>query len=63
MSETNTVQWEIEQWVKSRLFPDELSVLHSVLYRAQPEIRRQMVIRAYTTLFPPTLSHRRAGNQ
>jgi len=48
MGETNTVRWEIEQLVKSQLFPDELSVLRSVLYRAQPEIRRQMVIRAYT---------------
>jgi len=24
MSETNTIRWKIEQWVKSRLFPNEL---------------------------------------
>ena len=51
MSETSTVQWEIEQLVKSRLFPDEQSVLRSALralFQAQPEVRQQMVIRAYT---------------
>lgn len=51
MSETSTIQWEIEQLVKSRLFPDEQSVLRSALralFQAQPEVRRQMVIRAYT---------------
>jgi hypothetical protein len=31
MSETSTIEWEIEQLVKARLFPDERSVLRSAL--------------------------------
>jgi predicted HTH domain antitoxin len=51
MSESNTIHWEISQLVKTKLFPDEQAVLRSALralFQAQPEIRRQMVIRAYT---------------
>ena len=51
MSETTTVHWEIQQLVESRLFPDEQSVLRSALralYQARPEIRRRMVVQAYT---------------
>lgn len=51
MSETSTVRWEIGQLVETRLFPDEEAVLRSALralFESQPEIRRQMVIRAYT---------------
>jgi predicted HTH domain antitoxin len=52
MSETSTVDWEIRQLVKARLFPDERAVLRSAmraLFRSQPEIRQQMVVGAYTT--------------
>lgn len=52
MSETNTIDWEIDQLVKARLFPDEQAVLRSALralFQSQPELRRQMVIRAYTS--------------
>ena len=52
MSEMSTTRWEIDQLVKNRLFPDEESVLRSALralYQSQPEIRRQMVIRTYTS--------------
>jgi len=51
MSETSTAEWEIRQLVKSGLFPDEQAVLRSALralYQVQPEIKQQMVIRAYT---------------
>jgi len=51
MNETSTAQWEIRQLIKSRLFPDEQAVLRSALralYQVQPEIKQQMVIRAYT---------------
>jgi predicted HTH domain antitoxin len=51
MSETSTIEWEIEQLVKARLFPDERSVLRSAmraLFQSQPGIRRQMVVGAYT---------------
>lgn len=51
MSETNTTQWEVRQLVKTKLFPDEQAVLRSALralFESRPEIRRQMVIRAYT---------------
>jgi len=51
MSEASTIDWEINQLVKARLFPDEQAVLRSALralFQAQPELRRQMVIRAYT---------------
>ena len=51
MSEINTVQWGIEQLVKTRLFPDKDAVLRSALralFQSQPRVRRQMVVRAYT---------------
>jgi predicted HTH domain antitoxin len=51
MNETNTVQWEVSQLVKAKLFPDEQAVLRSALralFESRPEIRRQMIIRAYT---------------
>jgi predicted HTH domain antitoxin len=51
MSESNTIEWEIDQLVKTRLFPDEQAVLRSALralFQSQPEIKRQMVVRAYT---------------
>jgi len=51
MNETSTAQWEIRQLIESRLFPDEQAVLRSALralYQVQPQIRQQMVIRAYT---------------
>jgi predicted HTH domain antitoxin len=51
MSDNNTIHWEISQLVKTKLFPDEQAVLRSALralFQSQPEIRRQMVIRAYT---------------
>lgn len=52
MSQASTIDWEINQLVKSRLFPDEQAVLRSALralFQAQPELRQQMVIRAYTS--------------
>jgi predicted HTH domain antitoxin len=51
MRESNSIHWEISQLVKSRIFPDEQAVLRSALralYQSRPEIRQQMVIRAYT---------------
>jgi predicted HTH domain antitoxin len=52
MTEATSLQWEIDQLVRTRLFPDEQAVLRSALralYTAQPELKRQMVVRAYTT--------------
>ena len=52
MSEIDTIHWEIGQLVKSRLFPDEQAVLRSALralFESYPELKRQMVIRAYTS--------------
>jgi len=51
MSESNMIHWEISQLVKTKLFPDEHAVLRSALralFQSRPEIKRQMVIRAYT---------------
>ena len=51
MSETSTLQWEIDQLVKTKLFPDEQAVVRSALralHVSQPTLRRQMTIRAYT---------------
>jgi predicted HTH domain antitoxin len=51
MDETNSIQWEVSQLVKTKLFPDEQAVLRSALralFESRPEIRRQMIIRAYT---------------
>ena len=50
-TKTSRTKWEITQLVRTRLFPDEDAVLRSALralFQAQPEVRRQMVIRAYT---------------
>lgn len=50
MSDVNLIQWEIDQLVKTKLFPDEQAVLRSALralFQAQPELRQQMVIRTY----------------
>ena len=52
MSETSTIHWEIDQLVKTRLFPDRQAVLRSALralFQARPEIRREMVVRAYAS--------------
>jgi len=52
MNETNTIQWGIDQLVKTELFPDEDAVLRSALralFQSQPKIRRQMLVRAYTS--------------
>jgi predicted HTH domain antitoxin len=51
MSDVNLIQWEIDQLVKTKLFPDEQAVLRSALralFQVQPDLRRQMVIRTYT---------------
>jgi predicted HTH domain antitoxin len=51
MIETSTIQWEINQLVKTYLFPDEEAVLRSALralFQLQPELRQQMVVRTYT---------------
>jgi len=48
---TSKTEWEITQLVRTRLFPDEDAVLRSALralFQAQPEVRSQMLIRAYT---------------
>ena len=50
-TKTSKTEWEISQLVRTRLFPNEDAVLRSALralFRAQPEVRRQMAIRAYT---------------
>ena len=50
MSEISTTHWEIDQLVKSKLFPDQQAVLRSALralFQVRPEIRREMVARAY----------------
>ncbi|MBL7202554.1 MAG: UPF0175 family protein [Anaerolineae bacterium] len=51
MTGTTSLQWEIDQLVRTKLFPDEQAVLRSALralYTSQPKLRRQMVIYAYT---------------
>lgn len=50
MKNTESIDWEVDQLVKANLFPDEKAVLRSAmraLYRSRPEIRRQMIGRAY----------------
>lgn len=52
MSETDTIHWEIDQLVKAELFSDHQAVLRSALralYRSRPELKQQIVIRAYAT--------------
>ena len=56
-TKTSKTEWEISQLVRTRLFPDEDAVLRSALralFQAQPEVRRQMVIRAYPPQQTPT---------
>lgn len=50
MDQTNTITWEINQLVKTNLFPNQQAVLRTALralFEYQPEIKRQMVIRSY----------------
>ena len=50
MSQVSTFQWEIDQLVKTHLFPDEQAVMRSALralFESRPALRRQMVVRAY----------------
>jgi predicted HTH domain antitoxin len=45
-----TPRWEINQLVKTNLFPDEQAVLRSALralFQVQPQLKQQMVIRTY----------------
>ena len=42
MEKVSTVDWEIEQLVKARLFPDQRAVVRSAmraLFQAQPGVR------------------------
>ena len=51
MERVSTVDWEIEQLVKARLFPDQQAVVRSALralFQAQPGMRQQMIVSAYT---------------
>jgi predicted HTH domain antitoxin len=51
MARVNTVDWEIEQLVKARLFPDQQAVVRSAmraLFQVQPGVRQQMIVSAYT---------------
>ena len=51
MDRVSTVEWEIEQLVKARLYPDQQAVVRSAmraLFQAQPEVRQQMIVSAYT---------------
>ena len=51
MNGTNSIQWEIDQLVKARLFPDEESVLKTALrslFQSKPELKRKMIVSAYT---------------
>jgi hypothetical protein len=50
MRNIDSIDWEVDQLVKANLFSDEKAVLRSAmraLYRLRPEIRRQMIVRAY----------------
>lgn len=51
MGQTDIIDWEIDQLVKTKLFPDRQAVLRSALralFQTQPELRRLMIIHAYT---------------
>jgi len=51
MADIKSIEWEVNQLVKAGLFPDEQSVLRSAmrsLFEAKPELRRKMVVAAYT---------------
>lgn len=50
MAEIKSIEWEVAQLVRARLFPDEQSVLRSAmrpLFEAKPELKRKMVVSAY----------------
>ncbi len=52
MREMDAIDWEVNQLVKARLFSDEKDVLRSALralFQTQPEIKRKMIISAYTS--------------
>jgi predicted HTH domain antitoxin len=51
MADIKSIEWEVSQLVKARLFPDEQSVLRSAmrsLFEAKPELKRKMVVAAYS---------------
>ena len=51
MADIKSIEWEVNQLVKARLFPDEQSVLRSAmrsLFEAKPDLKRKMVVAAYT---------------
>jgi predicted HTH domain antitoxin len=51
MERLSTADWEIEQLVKARLFPDQQAVVRSALralFQAQPGMRQKMIVSAYT---------------
>ncbi len=51
MTDIKSIEWEVNQLVKARLFPDEQSVLRSAmrsLFEAKPDLKRKMVVAAYT---------------
>jgi len=51
MNDISLIRWEIDQLVKTKLFPDEQAVLRSALralFQIKPELQRQLVIRTYT---------------
>ena len=51
MADIKSIEWEVNQLVKARLFPDEQSVLRSAmrsLFEAKPELKRKMVVTGYT---------------
>jgi predicted HTH domain antitoxin len=51
MDQVSTVDWEIDQLVKARLFPDQQAVVRSAmraLFQVQPGVRQQMIVSAYT---------------
>jgi predicted HTH domain antitoxin len=51
MNTIDSIDWEINQLVKTQLFTDKQAVLRSALralFQAQPTLRLHMVIRAYT---------------
>ena len=45
------INWEIDQLVKTKLFPDRQAVLRSALralFQVQPDLKKQMLIHTYT---------------
>lgn len=52
MSTIDTIDWEINQLVKTQLVPDKQAVLRRALralFQIRPGLRLQMIIHAYTT--------------